>query len=156
MNRLLLSLLFSMFAFLCNAQEEYTIQSAGQGKSGNYLVKVVVSSKKKFASSVEDLVKKYAVHGVLFRGFMAADGYGEQKPLIKDPNVEQTKADFFNAFFSEEAYKRYASVVSGSLSVMKNKQTKKQEASAEVLVDKESLQHYMEESGILKGFSNLW
>lgn len=146
-----------MFCLACpfvDAQE-YTVRSAGQGKARNYLVSVTVSSKKK-PKAAEDLVKEYAVRGVMFRGLMAADGYGEQKPLIKDPNIEQTKADFFTVFFAEGAYKRYASVVASSLSIMKNKQTKMQETTAVVMVDKESLLGYLEESGVVKGFSNLW
>lgn len=39
---------------------------------------------------------------------------------------------------------------------MKNKQTKMQETTAVVMVDKESLLGYLEESGVVKGFSNLW
>ena len=39
---------------------------------------------------------------------------------------------------------------------MKNKKTKMIETTAVVMVDKEALQHYLEEAHILKGFSNLW
>lgn len=156
MRKIILFLLFTLLPTLLPAQEEYTIRSAGQGKTGSYLVEVVVSTKKRETKEAEDLVKKCAVHGVLFRGFLSSDGYGEQKPLLSDPNVEQTQAKFFNAFFSEGAYRRYASTVPTTLSVMKNKQTKRYEASATVVVDKESLQHYLEEQGVAKGFSNLW
>lgn len=155
MKRIIFFILFCFIVTICKAQE-YTVRSAGQGNSGNYLVEVTVSSKKKLTSTAEDLVKEYAVRGVMFRGLMASSGYGEQKPLIKDPNIEQTKAEFFKAFFKEGAYKKYASIVGSSLSTMKNKQTKMQETSATVIVDKESLQHYLEESGIIQGFSNLW
>lgn len=155
MKRIIFFILFCLIVTICKAQE-YTVRSAGQGNSGNYLVEVTVSSKKKLTSTAEDLVKEYAVRGVMFRGLMASSGYGEQKPLIKDPNIEQTKAEFFKAFFNEGAYKKYASIVGSSLSTMKNKQTKMQETSATVMVDKESLQHYLEESGIIQGFSNLW
>lgn len=155
MRRFLISIFVCLTAVMCSAQE-YTVRSAGQGNSGSYLVEVTVSSKKKLTSTAEDVVKEYAVRGVLFRGLMASSGYGEQKPLIKDPNVEQTKSSFFKAFFNEGAYKKYASIVGSSLSTMKNKQTKMQETSATVMVDKESLQHYLEESGIIQGFSNLW
>lgn len=155
MKRIFFIVILSFMTIVCNAQE-YTVRSAGQGNSGNYLVEVTVSSKKKLASTAENLVKEFAVRGVMFRGLMASSGYGEQKPLVKDPNIEQTKAEFFKAFFNEGAYKKYASIVGSSLSTMKNKQTKMQETSATVMVDKESLQHYLEESGIIQGFSNLW
>lgn len=140
---------------VCKAQE-YTVRSAGQGSEGNYLVEVVVSSKKKLTTKADDLVKEYAVRGVLFRGLMSSTGYGQQKPLITDPDIEQTKAEFFKAFFTEGGYKRYAAVVGSTLSTMKNKQTKMNETSATVMVNKEQLQHYLEESGIIDGFSNLW
>jgi hypothetical protein len=39
---------------------------------------------------------------------------------------------------------------------MKNKQTKMFDNEATVIVKKEELQHFLEESGIIKGFSNLW
>ncbi|MGN0069097.1 MAG: hypothetical protein ACI350_05155 [Prevotella sp.] len=155
MKHLLLWLALQFCCVLCNAQE-YTIRSAGQGKTGNYLVDIVVSTKKQPKAEAGNLVIRYAVHGVLFRGLMAADGYGEQGPMVKDPDVEETKAQFFTAFWNEGRYKTYASVVGSSLSVMKNKQTKMYETSAKVMVNKEALQHYMEESGIITGFSNLW
>ena len=155
MKRLFFSSILCFVAIICSAQE-YTVRSAGQSNSGNYLVEVTVCSKKKLTSKAEDLVKEYAVRGVMFRGLMASSGYGEQKPLISDPNIEQTKSEFFTAFFNEGAYQRYASVVGSSLSTMKNKQTKMQETSAIVMVDKESLQQYLEKSGVIQGFSNLW
>lgn len=155
MRKLLFIIVMCMTCLLASAQT-YTITSGGQGNSGNYLVKITVSTKKNPTKEAENLVKRYAVHGVIFRGLMAADGYGEQKPLVKDPNVESTKAEFFNAFWKEGAYTRYATIVPSSLSVIKNKQTKMVDTSASVLVDKESLEHYLEESGVIKGFSNLW
>lgn len=155
MRKVLFTLLLCLVCAVSNAQE-YTVRSAGQGKSGNYLVQIVVSTKGKLKGASEDLVMRYAVHGVLFRGLMAADGYGEQKPLIKDANVENTKAEFFKAFWNEGKYKQYATIVQSSLSVMKNKKTKMTETAATVIVDKETLQHVMEENGIIQGFSNLW
>lgn len=156
MKKFFLFLILTCFAVVTTVAQEYTITSGGQGKNGHYLVKLTVLSKaKKTELEADDLVKRYAVHGVLFRGFSSPDGYGEQKPLIKDPNVEKTKADFFNAFFSEGAYKRYASVVGSSLMVTKLSR-KSYELEALLLVDKESLQKYFEDSGIIEGFSNLW
>jgi len=155
MKKTLLLLAFCLSALLVGAQD-FSVVSAGQGQGGRYLVKVTVNVKKKLPTSAEDLVMRYAVEGVMFNGLMAADGYGEQKPLIKNPDVKQTKAEFFEAFNREGAYKRYASIVPASLTSMKNKKTKMIETSATVLVDKESLQHYLEESKIIEGFSNLW
>lgn len=155
MKKVLVSFVLLMCCMIAFAQEYY-VQSAGQGQGGRYLVSVTVNVKKKLPSSAEDLVMKYAVQGVMFRGLMAAEGYGEQKPLITDPTIQQTKADFFQAFDNEAKYRNFASIVNSSLSSMKNKKTKMIETSAVVMVDKEALQHYLEEAHVLKGFSNLW
>ena len=155
MKKTLLLFVFCLCSMAISAQDYY-VRSAGQGQGGRYLVAVTVNVKKKLTTTPEDLVMRYAVEGVMFNGLMAADGYGEQKPLIKDPDVKLTKADFFKAFNNEGAYKRFASIVPSSLTSMKNKKTKMIETAATVMVDKEALQHYLEESGIIKGFSNLW
>jgi hypothetical protein len=155
MKKLLLLSIFSLICALSWAQE-YTITSAGQGNGGKYLVQITVNTDKKPSGSAEDLVMHYAVHGVLFRGVMSTDGYDEQKAIIKDPNVEDTKSDFFDAFWREKQYKKFATIVPSSLSVLKNKQIKKYETSAMLTIDKEALQQYMETSGVIKGFSNLW
>lgn len=156
MKRIFVSLLVCMLAFTAYAQGDYNIVSAGQGKSGHYLVKVtaLVAKSDLKGGKAEDLLKRYAVHGVMFRGLMASDGYGEQEPLIKDPNTEQVKADFFKAFYAEKAYGRYASIVESSMSSMKVK--KGYEVTANLLINKELLVKYLEESGVVKGFSNLW
>ena len=76
------------------------------------------------------------------------------KLCIDDANVERTKAEFFKAFWNEKGYERYAQMTTSSLTSVKVK--KGYEVSAIFLVDKESLQHYLEENGIIQGFSNLW
>lgn len=152
MKKFILSIIMAVAAISCFSQE-YNISSAGQGKDGNYLVKVRTYVKK--TQMAEDAVKQCAVHGVIFRGVTDPAGSSSQKPLVSDPNVASTKKFFFDAFFSEGAYLKYVSVVESSLSCTKVPK-KKYEASALLLVDKESLQHYLEESGIIQGFSNLW
>ena len=155
MKKLLLSFALLVCSLAIQAQEYY-VSSAGQGQGGRYLVNITVNVKKKLPSSAEDLVMRYAVECVMFRGLMAAGGYGEQKPLVKDPNAQQTKADFFQAFNNEGKYRTFASIVPQSLTSMKNKKTKMIETTATVMVDKEALQHYLEEAGVIQGFSNLW
>ena len=70
MKRVFVLFALCLGSFMGYAQE-YTVTSAGQGHSGNYLVNVVVSTKGKNSTKAEDLVMHYAVHGVLFRGLMA-------------------------------------------------------------------------------------
>ena len=149
-------ILFTMMLILASIAiyaQEYNIVSAGQGKDGNYLVKVRTYVKK--TQLAEEAVKQCAVHGVIFRGIMDSAGNASQKALVTDPNVANTKKAFFDAFFTEGAYLKYVTVVDSSLSCTKVPK-KKYEATALLLVDKESLQHYLEESGIIQGFSNLW
>ena len=155
MKKVLMVLLLGIVS-LCAYAQEYTAVSGGTGKQGEYLVNVTVSVKKKEVKEAESLVKKCAVHAVLFRGLMSADRYSSQKPLIKDPNVENVKAAFFQSFWNEGYYKNYTALVGSSLMAMKNKQTKKHEVSATVIVNKEALLKYMEEQGVIQGFSNLW
>lgn len=155
-KRVILSVILGCLAIANVCAQEYNITSGGQGKNGRYLVRVTLKTKaKKSELNAEDLLKQYAVHGVMFRGVASAEGYGEQKPLIEDPNTEHVKSDFFKAFFAEEAYKRYASIVDSSMSSTKLSK-KTYEVTALLLVDKESLQSYLEKSGIIEGFSNLW
>lgn len=155
MKKILLIVMLILSSIIGRAQE-YTIQSEGVDNNGNYVMRIVVSTKKKPSKTAEDLVRQYAVHGVMFRGITAAKNYSAQPPLIKDPNIEQTKKDFFDAFLREKAYNRYASIVPSSLSVIKNKQSKMMETSALVTVSKELLQKFLEENGIIQGFSDLW
>lgn len=155
MKNVLLTLMFCISYILADAQE-YTIQAEGVDNNGNYVVRIVVSTKKKPLKSAEDLVRHYSVHGVMFRGLAGANGYNAQPPLIKDPGIEQTKKSFFEAFWREESYNRYAAIVPSSLTVMKNKQSKMTETSALVVVSKEILKKHLEDNGIIQGFSNLW
>ena len=156
MKKILLSLLFACCCVLTASAQDYNITSAGQGAGGNYLVKITVAMKgKEKGQDAETIVKRYAVHGVMFRGMMAADGYAQQKPLISDPNLETTKAEWFKAFFDGGAYRNYVSIVDASL-VSTKLGKKNYELSAILTVDKESLLKYLQDEGIVKGFSNLW
>ncbi len=155
MKKALFLLTFCCAALVASAQDFY-VRSVGTAADGSYLVGVTVNVKKKLPTSAEDLVMRYAVEGVMFNGLTNASGMTSQKPLIKDPDVRQTKAAFFEAFNNEKAYQRYCSIVPQTLISMKNKKTKMIETTATVVVNKEELQHYLEESGVIKGFSSLW
>ena len=89
-----------LFCLGCIAahSQEYTVTSEGVDNTGNYSVRIVVSTKKA-SKSAEDLVRLYAIHGVMFRGIAAAKGYSAQPPLINDPNIEQTKKASEQAIF---------------------------------------------------------
>lgn len=154
--RRLTILLFSFMICVVGFAQDYQIRSAGKSKTGGYIVEVEAYVKKDPKNTAMDIALKSAVRGVMFRGVMSANGLTDHKPLIQDPSVEHNKAAFFDAFFNEGLYKRYATVVDSSLSTMKNKQTKMYEIEATVIVDKEALLQYLEESDIINGFSDLW
>lgn len=149
----LLILLLLIIATISGLAQDYNISSAGQGRDGNYYVKVTTYVTK--TQMAADAVKQCAVHGVLFRGIIDPTGVNTKSPLISDPNIENTKKKFFDAFFNEQAYLRYVSLNETSLSCTKVPK-KKYEVTALLLVNKEALIHYLEEEGIIKGFSNLW
>ncbi len=155
MKKVLITFLLFIGCIIVNAQE-YTVQSEGVDNNGNYVVRIVVSTKKKPMKEAEELVKRYAVHGVMFRGIAAAKDYSAQPPLIKDPNIENTKKEFFEAFWREKAYNRYASIVPSTLYIIKNKQSKMTETAAQVTISNNLLRKDLEDNGIIQGLSNLW
>ena len=78
---------------------QYEIVGAGSGTQGTYLVKVYVVSKKNKPDL--ELLKKCAVHGVLFKGFTVTNSRVTQKPLAGSPLAEQEHTDFFEPFFAD-------------------------------------------------------
>ena len=136
--------------------QDFSVMSDGQGHNGEYIVIVVVSTKKNPAKEAENLVKEYAVRGVMFRGVAPYKEHPGQKPLIGDPAVEQVKGKELQAFWREKLYLNYAILQPQSLSVMKNKQTKMYETTARLTINKELLIKWLEDNGIIQGFSNLW
>lgn len=145
-----------MVACCAMAQQEYEITGDGISPDGKVIVNVVVSQKKKIERTAQTDVLRSAVEGVLFRGVSATGTTPQYPPLVSSPALAQQKAAFFNAFFAEDTYKNFATLVPMSLSVMKNQQTKKHEATGRVIVDRERLQNYLEECDIITGFSDLW
>lgn len=136
--------------------QDFSIMSAGQGHNGEYQVTIVVSTKRNPTKDAENLTKEYAVRGIMFRGVAPHKGHPGQKPLISDPTIEHVKDMELQAFWREKLYLNYATLEPMSLSVIKNKQTKMYETSARLTIDKESLIKWLENKGIIQGFSNLW
>lgn len=129
----------------------YEIESAGTGTQGSYLVKVwVISSKNK---PDIDLIKKCAVHGVLFRGFSSKELRDAQKPLAGNALVEQTHKDFFEAFFKNGGpYRNYITMVSPTYEIIK--MAKKQYRIGAIFsIQKDQLRKDLEQAGIVKGLN---
>lgn len=128
---------------------EYQIVGAGSGTQGSYLVKVYVISKKNKPDP--DLLKKCAVHGVLFRGFSIQESRVTQKPLAGSVPTEQQHADFFDPFFKDGgAYKNYADMVTAQYDIVKMEK-KQFRIGATFSVSKEQLRKDLEKSGVIKG-----
>lgn len=137
----------SVFSF-AGEPLEYEIKGTGTGMQGTYLVKVYVVSKKNKPDL--DLLKKCAVHGVLFKGFSDTDSRVKQKPLAGSILTEQQHSDFFEPFFEDnKAYLNYADLVTSQYEVVKL--AKKQYKIGAVLsVSKEQLRKDLEQAGVIK------
>ena len=83
-GRIIMTILFVFICIGAYAGDDllkYEIEGEGVGVQGTYLVKVTVIQKK---SKLDiDVIKKCAVHGVLFKGFSSQTSRTRQKPLNK-------------------------------------------------------------------------
>lgn len=132
----------------------YDLASYGIGKEGTYTAKISVYQKKP-DKETDRVLRRCAVHGVIFKGLTADDGGQTQRPMV---SIEQEKknADFFNNFFADDALcLRYATVIDGSLRV--EKVSKKEYCiHAIVVIKKDDLRHYLEEKHIISSFNDLF
>jgi len=129
----------------------YDIECAGNGAQGSYLVKVWVYTKESKLTS--EVLKKYAVHGVIFKGYAGKSNCSSQRAIAQSPALEQEKSDFFNAFFNKDkAYSKYATEVSGS--VERIKIGKEYKYGAVISVSKDMLRQDLEKAGIIRGLSD--
>lgn len=129
----------------------YEIVGAGVGTQGTYLVKVWVVSKKNKPNL--NLIKKCAVHGVLFRGFVNEDKRGGQKPLAGNSSVEQSNKSYFEKFFQDEGfYRNYVTMVSDSYEIVKTKK-KEYRIGATLSVSSDQLRKQLTNDGIIRGLN---
>ena len=155
-TKFLFMVIFCLLALSVQANKpenlRYDIECAGTGSQGTYLVKVWVYGKnpKKITS---DVIKKYAVHGVIFKGFAGKSGCAAQRPIAQSPALEQEKADFFNVFFNKDkAYGKYVTEVGGTAERVKI--GKEYKVAAIISVSKDLLRKDMETAGIIRGLSD--
>ena len=132
------------------AYTNYEISGAGTGTQGSYLVEIALNSKKKNVDGLT--LKRAAVHGVLFRGFSSQEHRQHQRPLAGGAANEAQHVDFYKEFFSEEgSAPQYASIVPGSKSITKS--GKYYVIKATVTVNKEELQKYLSQSGVISNLN---
>jgi len=128
----------------------YDIECAGNGTQGTYLVKVWVYTKESKLDS--EILKKYAVHGVIFKGYSGKTECVQQRPLANSPAIEQQKADFFNAFFNtDKAFSKYATEIGGSIERIKI--GKEYKYGAVISVAKDMLRQDLEKAGIIRALN---
>lgn len=146
MKKYVIIFFFSFILLQLSAQSwEYDIRCAGVGVQGTYLVEV--SGYGKTVEKAISEIKKAAVHGVLFRGI---SGECNQKPIINDPGIESSKADFFNKFFSDNGdYAKYVAAVNNT-NYTPSKVGKRYKVTMLFSVKKDMLRKDMETAGIIK------
>ena len=108
---LLLLLLIIMATSVVLAKEKaddsrYEIEMAEVGEPGTLVVKVWCYNKKPQIS--EDIAKKNAIKGVLFKGVSDSGRMKGRKALI--PDGYENHQDYFDDFFNEGKYARYSRV----------------------------------------------
>ncbi len=129
---------------------QYELTGAGTGTQGTYLVSVTVISKKSNPS--DNVIKRAAVHGVLFRGFFLKEHRLMQKPLAGNSANEAQHVDFYKEFLSESGSAlNYASIVDSSRTVIKS--GKEYRVTMIVSVNKDELRSYLESLGMIKGLN---
>lgn len=130
---------------------QYEIVGAGTGNQGTYLVDVTVISKQNNPN--DNVIKRAAVHGVLFKGFSSKEHRQLQKPLAGSAANEAQHADFYKEFFSESgSAPDYATIVVNSRKVIKS--GKEYRVTMTVSVNKDELRSYLESLGILKSLNS--
>ena len=155
-GRIIMTILFVFICIGAYAGDDllkYEIEGEGVGVQGTYLVKVTVIQKK---SKLDiDVIKKCAVHGVLFKGFSSQTSRTRQKPLAGSIVVEQQHQDYFDVFFQKGgSYINFANMIGENLSVVK--MGKQYRISAVVSVAKDALYQELVSAGVIKGLNNGW
>jgi hypothetical protein len=166
MKHLVITLLAVVaFAFNANAQAKkkadkdtnswrYEIEAVQQGVAGTYLIKVWSYSKKPDVAIEQ--AKKNAVHGIIFRGYAGTDRVPGQSALTNNPNLQDEKADFFDAFFADGGkYLKFVSLTNDGAVAAEDRMKVGKEYKIGVLISvrKEELRKDLENAGIIKGLS---
>lgn len=134
-----------------NIDRRYDIVCEGNGVEGTYLVRVWVYANKH--NLKPELIRKYAIHGVVFKGVTGSTKCNGQKPLAKSLSVEEENKVYFDEFFEKKnAYLNFATIIEGTFERVKV--TKRQfKIGAVVSVSKDQLRKQLEADGIIRGLS---
>ena len=134
-----------------NIDRRYDILCEGNGVEGTYLVRIWVYANK--LNLKPELIRRYAVHGVIFKGVTGSSTCSGQKPLAKSLSVEEENKEYFDKFFEKNnAYLNFATIVEGTFERVKV--TKRQfKIGAIVSISKDQLRKQLEADGIIRGLS---
>ena len=150
MKHLWLILLLALTSTLSYAQDNaslnYEIVCAGNATAGYYLVKITAITNKKKNVNME-LVKKCAVHGVLYKGFTGDRGCTSQKALLDNSIHIEEHSKVLNSFVYDR-YSDFAISLDNSLKVVKL--GKNFRVSAIITVDKDKLRKELEKAGVIR------
>lgn len=150
---LLLFLFIPALSFAGSDDLKYDIESAGVSASGMTLVKVSVYVKKVSRAS-DELIKKAAVHGIVFRGVGASSvtGFSKQNALV-GAGAAQQYGDYFEAFFADGgAYISYVTIVEATTETVKV--GKEYRVSAVLNVNTDGLRQTLRDAGIARGMTD--
>ncbi len=135
-----------------SSEPSYDLECTKVNSDGYYTVKVwIMTSKEKNAN---ELAKKFAIRGILFKGIEAGKECNSQKPWIDSPTFENEKSDFFKPFFkSGGKYLNYVSIANNSEpEIIKNKNGNY--VGVIVSIAKDELRRDLEKEGIIKSLNS--
>lgn len=134
----------------------YEVEAVGTGTQGTYQIKVWTYSKNQ-ETAIEQ-AKKNAVHAIIFKGFPNNGRIQGQKPLARNPNLEQEKEEFFKEFFKDGGkFQKYVFLANnGAIAPGDRIKISKKEYKIGVVVSVNvaGLRKDLEEAGIIKGLSS--
>jgi len=134
-----------------NSYGRYEIECAGIGTQGSTLVRIWVWGNERDITL--ETLKRYAVHGVIFKGYAAGgNGCTAQRPMATSPALEQERANYFTPFFeTDKLYNRYATEVGGTMDRVRVGNEYK--IGSVISVSKDMLRRDLETAGIIRGLS---
>lgn len=135
-------------------QWRYEIENLGQksshgGHGTAHILKVWSYSKK--ADIAEEQSKKNAIHAVVFQGVPSNEvkRINGIEPLIQDPTIEATHADFLERFFATGGdYMRFVTITNGGMADV-IKVSKEYKVGLTVSVNTAGLRKYLEQHGVI-------
>lgn len=160
----LFMMLAAMLMFVAAGAKEpevtdVSIQGQGVGNGGRPIILATCSAKKADKVTDSDL-RRCAVRGVLFKGWVDANSVGgmdtstNHPAVAGNPDVETQHADFFKDFFESGEANNYADIVPDTRKVMKN--GKLYNVSAKVVVNVPALRAKLERDHIIKSLRTGW